>query len=179
MNTPLVDILGNTDATASDSVEIALWYSDSLNNNNPGYNVKSILHKNGSIKLSLPTYLFNKSCYIAIKHRNSVETWSAVPVSISATTSYDFTTGLDKAYSYAGIAPMKNMGGGVYAFYSGDVNHDGAIDIYDMQPTENDAYNFAFGYNVTDCNGDGASDALDMQLIENNSLLYVFYARPY
>jgi len=56
---------------------------------------------------------------------------------------------------------------------------DPTIDINDMSATENDAFDFAFGYNATDCNGDGASDALDMQIIENNAILQIYTARPY
>jgi hypothetical protein len=178
LNTPLVDILGNTNPNAADSVQINLWYADSLNNNNPAFSIKSVLYKNGTLNLSLPTKLFNKNCYIAIKHRNSMETWSAIPVTISGSTTYDFTTGLDKAYGDGINAPMKNMGGGVYALYSGNVDQDATIDINDMSNTENDAFEFAFGYNATDCNGDGASDALDMQLIENNAMLQIYTARP-
>jgi hypothetical protein len=74
---------------------------------------------------------------------------------------------------------MKNMGNGVYALYGGDVNQDGTVDGFDLQATENDASEFAFGYNATDCTGDGASDGFDMQLIENNSALFLFMARPY
>ena len=90
---------------------------------------------------------------------------------------------------------MRNLGG-TFAIYSGDINHDGAIDILDMSVADNDATIFFFGYiddclNYpsptsacsdglgSDCNGDGASDILDMTLIENNSNLFLFYARPY
>mgnify|MGYP003349968405 CR=1 FL=1 len=72
---------------------------------------------------------------------------------------------------------MKNIGG-VYVVYSGDVNQDGTIDINDMSDVENDAFYFAFGYNITDCTGDGATDALDMQLIENNASLQLYLATP-
>jgi len=59
------------------------------------------------------------------------------------------------------------------------VNQDGVVDAFDMQPTENDVSNFAFGYNVTDCTGDGASDGSDMTLLEINAALFIYYARPY
>jgi hypothetical protein len=122
---------------------------------------------------------YNKSYYIAIKHRNSVETWSSIPIQIGESATYDFTNSLSQAYDDDNNPPMKNMGNGVYAIYGGDVNQDGAVDGFDMQPTENDASNFAFGYNATDCNGDGSTDGFDMQIIENNSSLFIYYARPY
>jgi hypothetical protein len=92
---------------------------------------------------------------------------------------YDFTTGYNKAYNDGINNPMRNMGGGVYAIYSGDINQDGGVDISDMQLTENDVSNFAFGYNASDCQGDGGTDISDMQIIENNGGFFIFYARPY
>jgi hypothetical protein len=75
--------------------------------------------------------------------------------------------------------PLKQLEGNMYAMYSGDVNQDGAIDLLDINSTENDAADFLFGYNVTDCNGDGATDLLDINTTENNASLFIFYARPY
>ena len=127
----------------------------------------------------LPIASYNKSYYIAVKHRNSIETWSASPVQIGESATYDFTSSLSQAYGDGTNPPLKSMGNGVYAIYGGDVNQDGTVDGSDMGLTENDVSAFAFGYNVTDCTGDGASDGSDMTLIENNTSLFLFMARPY
>ncbi|REK49222.1 MAG: hypothetical protein DWQ48_08005 [Bacteroidetes bacterium] len=74
---------------------------------------------------------------------------------------------------------MQNMGAGVFAFYGGDVNQDGAVDGLDMNDVDNDASLGAFGYNSSDVTGDGATDGLDMNIIDNNSALGIFYARPF
>ena len=75
--------------------------------------------------------------------------------------------------------PLKSVGNGRFAIYSGDVNQDGTVDFLDIQPTENNASLFQFGYDPTDVNGDGSTDLLDLLLIENNAGLFIYYARPY
>jgi hypothetical protein len=107
-----------------------------------------------------------------------METWSASPVTISSTTSYDFSTGLGQAYGDQINDPMKNMSSGVYAMYSGDVNQDGTIDLSDLTLTQNDVSNFAFGYNSSDCSGDGGTDLSDLIIIQNNATLFLFKATP-
>jgi hypothetical protein len=62
--------------------------------------------------------------------------------------------------------------------YSGDINQDGTIDLFDVQITENNAAGLLFGYDASDCNGDGLTDIFDIQLIENNSTLLIFASRP-
>ena len=168
----------STDSTAADSLTINLWSSNSLNNSTPNFSYKTILNSNGIALLTLPNSLNGNSYYIALKHRNSIETWSSNPVLFSDSTNYDFSTAANKAFSDGNNIPMMNLGNGTYAIYTGDINQDGTADATDLQITENDAYNFQYGYNTSDCNVDGASDAIDMQLIENNTSLFLFMARP-
>jgi hypothetical protein len=176
MAATLNDLGISADSTETDSITVSLW--NVASSTNEVYSQKALLHSDGSALVHFPIATLGNSYYIVIRHRNSIETWSASPISISATTSYDFSTGLNKAYGDGVNNPMKNMGGGVYAIYSGDVNQDGGIDISDMQITENDASQFAFGYYDSDCTGDGGSDISDLQIIENNAGLFIFYARP-
>lgn len=144
----------------------------------PDYTQKVILHTNGTASVQFPGATLGNSYHVAIKHRNSMETWSASPVTISSTTSYDFSTGLGQAYGDGINAPMKNMGSGVYAMYSGDVNQDGTIDLSDLTQTQNDVSSFAFGYNSSDCSGDGGTDLSDLIIIQNNATLFLFKATP-
>jgi len=167
------------DATATDTVQIELWSTSDLPNNNPSYFEKAILHSNGIANANFTSDIIDNNYYIAVKHRNSIETWSANPVNFTDSTQYDFTNNLNAAYGDGQNPPMKFMEDGVYAFYSGDINQDGAIDGFDLQLTENDASNFYFGYNNSDCTGDGSSDGFDLQIIENNCSLFLFKARPY
>jgi hypothetical protein len=176
----LYDLGISTDATETDSVQVNLWSAANLSAVTPDYSVKAVLHTNGTLTVVFPGATLNNSYYVALKHRNSIETWSAEPVTIASTGSYDFSTSLSSAYTDGFNDAMKSVSGGKYALYAGDVNQDGLIDLFDVQITENNAAGgLLFGYDVSDCNGDGLTDIFDIQLIENNSTLSIFASRPY
>ncbi len=178
MKTPLYDLGISNDVNASDSVIVALWSASNLTALEPDHSTKVLLTKTGSAQAFFPSYVVGGSYYITIKNRNHIETWSNLPVTITDTTKYDFSTSSSKAYSDGINTPMKRMTDGKYAFYSGDINRDGSVDIFDIQITENDVSNLLFGYINSDCTGDGSSDIMDMQIIENNTILSLFKARP-
>jgi hypothetical protein len=178
MTTPLFDLGISNISTSSDSILVQLWNASNLTASNPDHSSKVVLTKTGIAYAKFPNYIIGNSYYIAVKNRAHIETWSALPITGTDTTRYDFSTGSAKAYSDGVNTPMRNMGDGKYAFYSGDINQDGGIDISDLQLEENDVSNFLFGYNDTDCNGDGGSDITDLQIIENNTPLFIFKARP-
>jgi hypothetical protein len=179
MRANLYDLGISTDDTEADSVEVNLWSATNLSSLTPEYSVRAVLHTNGTLTAVFPGATLNNSYYVALKHRNSLETWSAEPVTIASTTSYDFSTSMSAAFGNGFNDQMKSISVGRYAIYAGDVNQDGTVDIFDAQITENGAANFLFGYDVSDCNGDGSTDLFDLQLIDNNSTLFLFYARPY
>jgi hypothetical protein len=104
------------------------------------------------------------SFYIVVKHRNSLETWSANPVTIGASSTYDFTDAATKAYGSKMI-----LVGGKYAIYNGDINQDGFIEALDYTQLFNDSDNLLEGYQTTDLNGDGFVEALDYPILFNNS----------
>jgi hypothetical protein len=168
----------STDATATDTITVNLHASSPSVSGTPSYSVKVILHNNGTATAIFPGATLGNSYYIALKHRNHMETWSAAPVTFSATNNYDFTSSTSSAYSDGVNAPMKSVSGGKFAMYAGDVNQDGTIDLFDLLDTENDASNFTGGYNASDVNGDATSDLFDLILIENNSTLFIFVANP-
>ncbi|MCX6294107.1 MAG: hypothetical protein NT127_07420, partial [Sphingobacteriales bacterium] len=164
-------------ANACDSIDICLWNENHLNNETPDFCKKAMLKTNGMAHIVLPSDLIGEY-YIALKHRNSIEIWSALPVSFPTSDMYDFTM-LSNAFSNGLNSAQKNMPDGNYAMYSGDVNQDGTIDIFDQQNLENAVLLFDFGYLLNDCNADGVEDLFDMQIIENNTRLFLYYARPY
>lgn len=51
-----------------------------------------ILQTDGNAEVKFPASLNNGAYYIVLRHRNSVETWSKVPVTFGAVTNFDFTT---------------------------------------------------------------------------------------
>lgn len=179
MRSNLYDIGISTNDTETDSIEVNLWSVVNLSSATPDYSVKTVLHKNGTLTAVLPGETLESNYYIVLKHRNSIETWSAQPVKIISTTNYDFSTSMSSAYGNGFNDPMKLISVGKYAIFGGDVNQDGTVDLFDAQITENGAANLLFGYDASDSNGDGSTDIFDLQLIENNSSLLIYYARPF
>ena len=122
------------------------------------------LSTNGSAQIMLPSTL-SGSCYIAVIHRNSIETTTAVPVSFAGNViNYSFNNGT-KAYG----GNLKLCYDGHWVIYSGDINSDGLVDSDDMIEVDNLASQFASGYLPSDVNGDGLIDSTDMILIDNNA----------
>ena len=169
----------SADPTEADDITVSLWSVASLLNEVPDYSLSTVLHTNGMATIEFPAEVNGNSWYIAVKHRNHIETWSKFPVLFSSTTSYNFSNELSQAFDDGVNAPMALMAEGEYAFYGGDINQDGGIDASDLGQTFNEANTFEFGYIATDVTGDGGPDASDLALIYNNSQLFLFYARPY
>jgi hypothetical protein len=114
------------------------------------------------------------SYWIVIKHRSSIQTWSAAEVMMAATTSYDFTTSDVQAFGNN----MKEVEPGVWALYCGDISQDEYIDNYDYPAYDSDNLNFAVGYFNTDLNGDGFVDNYDYPLYDVNNLNFVAAIHP-
>jgi hypothetical protein len=178
MSTPIFDKGLSSDSLATDSIIVSLWNVDSLNNPNPTYSVKALLKKNGQATASFSSVNRIKNYYISIKNRNSLETWSSIPLNLQAIANYSFADSMNRAYSNGTNSAMQALGSNRFALYSGDVNQDGTIDFQDLQDTENKSAEFSFEYDKTDLNGDGATDLIDLQIAENNGSLFIFYARP-
>ncbi|NVO20404.1 MAG: hypothetical protein HXX13_11925 [Bacteroidetes bacterium] len=130
---------------------------------------------NGMVSVSTVPSTLSGSYYIVIKHRNSIETWSAAPVSFSGTgsVSYDFSSSAAQAFG----SNLKSIGA-YYAVYGGDSNQDGIVDGSDMAAIDNASTSLLAGYNSEDINGDGIVDGSDMALIDNNSTSLVQAIRP-
>jgi FlaG/FlaF family flagellin (archaellin) len=114
------------------------------------------------------------SYYLAVKHRNSIETVSALPLAFSGTSiSYNFTDNASKAYGN-NMKPLD----GIYVIYSGDVNQNGIINQSDIDDIAASGLSFSEGYVLNDLNGDGTVDALDLILIDNNAALFISTVLP-
>jgi hypothetical protein len=114
------------------------------------------------------------SYYIVIKHRNSIETWSATPQSFNnGSLSYDFTASQNQAYGSNLVQK-----GSKWCIYSGDVNQDGVIDSGDLGLVDDDVSNYFSGYVNTDVNGDFLVDSGDLGIVDDNSTLYVGKIAP-
>jgi hypothetical protein len=98
MRATLYDLGISTDVTETDSVQVNLWSATNLSTATPDYSVTVVLHTDGILTAVFPGSTLNNSYYIALKHRNSIEIWSAEPITISSTASYNFSTSLSSAY---------------------------------------------------------------------------------
>jgi hypothetical protein len=135
---------------------------------------QGVLQTNGTAACTFSTAQ-SGSFYIAVKHRNALETWSADPVLIGASSSYNFTAFANKAYGNN----MIEVESGVWAFYSGDINQDGFIEGSDFPLLFNSNDNFEEGYLITDLNGDGFVEGSDYPILFNNSDNFIESMRPY
>ncbi|MBK6876596.1 MAG: right-handed parallel beta-helix repeat-containing protein [Ignavibacteria bacterium] len=134
----------------------------------------AVMDTAGNVVLNFPTVVNGTNYYIAVFHRNSMETWSATTqVFTLGTLTYDFTTGVNKAYGNN----MKLVSG-TARIYAGDVNQDDVIDGSDVLLIDNDAFNFVFGYTDTDLNCDGGVDGTDQLIADNNTFAVITVSKP-
>jgi hypothetical protein len=133
-----------------------------------------VLDTSGMAYSSFPSSILGDSFYVSVSHRNSLQTWSATPITIGISNTYDFTDAASKAYG----DNMIDLGSGVYGIYSGDINQDGSIDFLDYPDLDLSSLNGDLGYLVTDLNGDASVDFLDYPSIDVNSLNGIVIMRP-
>ncbi|MBS1551590.1 MAG: endonuclease [Bacteroidetes bacterium] len=125
------------------------------------------------------SFVFNKivsgNYYIELRHRNFIETWSKLAISITAggTFSYNFSDSAAKAYGDNQVFKTNK-----FCLYSGDVNSDGIIDVSDLSIIDNDINNSVSGYIATDLNGDYYADASDGSIADNNVINSIITIRP-
>ena len=116
------------------------------------------------------------SYYIAIKHRNTIQTWSANSVACSnATPLYNFSSFSTQAFgdNQVQVEP------GVWAMFTGDLNQDDFIDGNDFPSFDTDSFNGVNSiYVATDMNGDGFVDGNDFPLFDVNSFNGVSSIHP-
>jgi hypothetical protein len=177
MRTVLFDLGTSNDVNEVDTIRVLI--ANNVNAQTQLIEYVTVVKKDGTIDVAFGDSLVGKSFYIGIRSRNHLETWSKNPVFFTNQTFYDFTSSESKALSDGVNPSMKQMSLNTYAFYVGDINADGAIDLFDLQQTENDASQFLFGYQHSDVNGDTTTDLFDLQLVENNSSLFLFSTIPF
>ena len=116
--------------------------------------------------------------YVEVTHRNALTTWSADSV-IFVNSDASIAFSVDAIYAFGNNEIRVDTSPyNVYAFYSGDVNQDGAIDLTDVIRIYNDANSFLTGYVVTDLTGDNAVDLTDVVMAYNNSVNFVRVISP-
>ncbi|MBP6335575.1 MAG: hypothetical protein KA444_08900, partial [Bacteroidia bacterium] len=145
------------------------------------YAQTGVIDTSGLGSFVFPPATLNDSFYIVIKHRNSLETWSSVPVVFdNISTSYDFSTSAGKAFGNN----LANMDG-EFGLYSGDFTngitpgvHDGVINELDFAGLESALGLFITGYSIYDLTGDRLVETSDFSLIESNLELGISVLKP-
>ena len=159
-------------ATGLESDTIYVELHDAMNPSTLIASTTALLMTDGSAVASFKANA--GSYYVAIKHRNTIQTWSAAPVALPST--YDFTTSADQAF-FGNMIDV--YGENIWSFYTGDLNQDDFIDIFDFPAYDFDNQNFvAFAYANTDMNGDGFVDIFDFPIFDFNNQNFVFAMYP-
>ncbi len=116
------------------------------------------------------------SYYIAIRHRNTLQTWSTNTVACTNNTPlYDFSSASNKAMGNN----LVQVEPGVWAFFTGDLNQDDFIDGNDFPAFDTDSFNGVNSvYAATDMNGDGFVDGNDFPVFDVNSFNGVSAIHP-
>lgn len=130
------------------------------------------LSSTGAGTFTFSTAVNGAQYYIVVKSFNTIETWSATAHSFSSgTLSYDFTTGLDKAFTDGSNAPLA-IHNGKYCIYSGDLDQDGLVTSGDYTGIDNDNFNFDY-HAVNDLDGDGIISSGDYTFVDNNNYNFI------
>lgn len=162
-------------ATASQTDTITIELRNTVDPSLVVSTINTVLSTTGMASCIFPPATSGNSYWLVIKHRNSVETWSASPVTISSNGTYNFSTAASQAYG----DNQASMGNGVYAIFSGDLNQDMFIDASDFPFFDSDnAAGILLSYVITDINGDGFVDASDFPVFDVNNQLGVFALTP-
>lgn len=137
------------------------------------YSSFALLDTNGMCSINIPNTFNNNRFYLAVKHRNSIETWSAKPILLASNTNYDFSNAADQSFG----DNVKNDGG-VFLLYCGDITQDGSIDFADYPLLDIDNQNGVLGYLTTDLTGDSSTDFGDYPIIDINNMLGIITLKP-
>jgi hypothetical protein len=128
------------------------------------YSKTAVLSTTGTADVEFPKDGENLNYIVAVRHRNSIEIWSADPLTIQSGSNVDFISSSSAVYSGNVVELEPN----IYGMYSGDVNQDGFVNEADLLSIESGAVSFSFGYVVQDLTGDGEVESADYSLVENN-----------
>ncbi|MBK8546787.1 MAG: hypothetical protein IPL63_05180 [Saprospiraceae bacterium] len=175
---PLRDVLGLSGVPGSNSTQCDTITVQLRNSTTPfavAASFMGVLNRDGILACKFPSDKQGGTYFVALQHRNALETWSGGGDGLSATsfsavtTNYNFTTSANQAYG----GNMKGMGGGgtaPFAIYSGDIDSDGEVLPADYNLWLISNTNGDIGYYPTDLDGDGEVLPADyaIWLVNNN-----------
>ncbi len=131
------------------------------------------LSTSGTAEINIPA-VHGGSYYVTVRHRNSIATTTALPVSFAGSIiSCSFALPSDV---YGGN--LKLSADSRYLIFGGDASQDGSVDTGDYTPVVNDATRYIRGYIYTDIDGNGSVDTGDYSIMVNNASRYVRTIHP-
>jgi hypothetical protein len=172
MTTVLANQGVSLSATESDSIRVEL--RDALSPTTVVGAATVVLDIDGNAIFNFPASTIGQNVYIALLHRNAVQTWSALPITVASSNTYDFTTAGSQAFG----DNMKEVEPGVWAMFTGDINQDEFVDVFDFPQFDSDNSSFASGYLPTDMNGDGFVDVFDFPVFDVNNASFIMSVHP-
>ena len=125
-------------------------------------------------QFSFPNASAGSAYYLHLQHRNSIETWSSIPVyfdPLTFETEYSFLNPSTVAYG-SNLTKIDNVPP-TFGIWGADVDQDGIVDASDVSIVDNDAFVGLGGYVRSDVTGDNFVDAQDQSLADNNSAVSV------
>jgi len=170
----------NVPTTITDSIDVQLYAAAKPDSMAGSY--RAALQTNGIASCVFAPGVSGHSYYIAVKHRNALETWSAAPVAFTGNTTYNFSTANTQAYQDVNNTfPQQYLvEPGVWALYNTDVNQDGSVDGFDFAAIEGDVNDFAYGYYPTDVtHPETGIDGFDFAQMEEDVSFFLYVARPF
>ena len=147
------------------------------------YSQISTVSISGFVTCSFPAAVNGNSYYVVVKHRNAIETWSAIPLTFTGNLmTYDFTNASNKAYGNNQFDLLD----GNFAFWSGDISdatlgvgyQDGVVESQDYSDMENAISVTLLGYVVEDLTGDGVVESSDYGIMETSLYYTIVVIRP-
>ena len=116
----------------------------------------------------------NTLYYLVVKHRNSIETWSAAGVQfVSGSLTFDMSSAQTQAYGN-----NLKLVNGKWCIYAGDLNQDGFVQSTDVNLVFLDNVIGVVGFVNSDLTGDLYTDINDLNLVFVNSVLNVSRKKP-
>jgi len=178
-----IEASGSTNPGSATDADVITVELRSPSNLNVAYIVSPILQANGTAQCVFPGSALGYSYYIVVKHRAAIPLWSANPVTLSASSAFNFANNSTNAYSDGNplITPMHTLVSSLYGIWLGELNDDGYIDGVDYTVFETDTYLSAYDglYMLDgDLNGDAYVDASDYAVFDYNSRFGVYEQRP-
>ena len=122
----------------------------------------------------------NGSYYVTIKHRNSIETTTALPVNFSGSAISCSFDAMTRAYGN-NMTFLLEADGTTHSpplIFGGDINQDRQVEAEDMNQVGNAAADFELGYLQTDVYCDGQIEASDINICGNNAATFVYSHLP-